>query len=149
MPAGLDPALATRVLRISDSLYRHRIVQDVLIVDPGSQWTWTNQSPRFKLGIDDAQGWAYHVEFTVPGVVIQRLRRISVAFVVNDRVLATRSYTKDTHDEFDQLVPDEILRLADPVVFGLNVDPVYIAEGDGMKLGVLLEAIGFRKVPAP
>jgi hypothetical protein len=138
--------LSSRLLRMNDPNLERRILADVGGGDPSSSWRWTHQHPRLKMSVEP-EAWLYHVGFTVPAVVLERVGPVTITFIVNDRVLARHRYTKDSHYELDIPVSDDILRLADPVVFGFDVDPVLIAEDDGEKLGVLLETIGFRKAP--
>lgn len=135
---------ANRLLRMSDPQLQQRIVADIGGGDSSSSWRWTNQHPRLKMSVE-AEPWLFHAGFTVPGVLLQRVGTVTLTFLVNGHVLGSRSYSKDGHYEFTEPISPEILQRADPVVFGFDVDPVYIAEGDGAKLGVLLETIGFRK----
>lgn len=144
IPEGEDPATGLRILRMNNPSLAHRIVQDI---DPGaadSAWLWTHQRPRFRMRLEP-EPWIYHVGFTVAGVVLKAVGPVTVTFVVNDRVVGRERYTVDRHFEFETPVSEEILRLAEPVIFGFDVDPVLVSERDGAKLGVLLESIGFRK----
>jgi hypothetical protein len=147
MPAGPEPPVELLMLMMSDPRCEPRVIRDMLSAPPGSQWRWTNQSPRFKMPVD-SEAWDYHVEFTVPDVILKRTGPVTVHFIVNDREVGQGRYSKDSHYEFNSPVDPALLAAADPVTFGLDVDPVFVSESDGMKLGVLLESIGFRKAQA-
>jgi hypothetical protein len=146
IPGGAEATLEARIFRMNDPHLEQRIVAEVTGGDAAAQWRWTNQRPRLKMSIEP-ETWIFHAGFTVPEVVLNRVGPLTLTFVVNDRVIGKQRYAQDGHHEFETPVSRDVLGLTDPVVFGFDVDPVFIAEGDGAKLGVLLEAIGFRKAP--
>jgi hypothetical protein len=146
IPGGIEATLEARILRMNDPHLEHRMVADIAGGDAAAQWRWTNQRPRLKMRVEP-EAWVFHAGFTVPAVVLNRVGPITLTFVVNERAIGEQRYTKDGHYDFETPVGGDVIGLADPVVFGFDVDPVFIAEGDGAKLGVLLETIGFRKVP--
>ena len=134
------------MLSMSDPLIRQNAVQDVLVGDAGSLWFWTNQHPRFQLPWEESDtGWEFATSFTVPDVVLKQTGPVTVVFLLNDQKLGSERYSKDGNYEFRATVKPEWIRGRDKQVFGLDIDPVYIAPGDGAKLGVLLQSIGFRK----
>lgn len=144
MPEGVD--VAVPMLRMSDPLIRNHAVQDVLVGDAGSEWFWTAQHPRLQLSWDDVEtGWEFDAGFTIAEVVLKQTGPIHVTFLVNDHVAGSAEYKKDGNYRFQAPVPPEWIRGRDRIVVGLDIDPVYIAPGDGAKLGVLLRSIGLRK----
>jgi hypothetical protein len=143
MPEGSDPKLAVMLLNAQDS-FRNRAVADMLTADRGSNWVWTNQNPRFRIFVE-RDVWECVARFTVAKVVIDKVGPVTVSLVVNGRALATRTYAKDGEYELRAEVPQDVLKANAPDVFGLDINPVYIAETDGVKLGVLLEEIGFER----
>lgn len=144
MPEGVD--LAVPMLHMSDPMVRSHTVQDVLVGEAGSQWFWTNQHPRFQLAWDEPEtGWDFEAEFTVADVVLKQVGPVTVTFLLNDQPIGKERYPKDGTYKFHAPVKPEILRGHDKQAFGMDVDPVYIAPGDGAKLGLLLQSIGFRK----
>ena len=147
MPGGTDPTSFVRMLEVKDPVFQRRVVADVLGVAPGSEWTWTNARPRFKMAVE-LEPWDCKARFTVAKVVLDKVGPVTVSLIVNDHVLAQHTYKKDGVQELRAPVPLDVLKAADPPVIGLDIDPVYIAEMDGVKLGVLLESIGFKKAGA-
>jgi hypothetical protein len=145
MPLGADPGYNSLLVEMSDGNADSYVVSDMLGHADGAAWRWTNQHPRFRMSPESDLRWRFYVKFTVPGVVLQRVGPVTVQFILNDHVLSTRTYRKDGEYEFEQLVPESILAKKRPAVLGLDIDPVYIAEADGARLGVLLQVIGFRR----
>ena len=133
------------LVRVSDPNVEKHVVQDVMSDQPGSAWRWTNAHPRLKVLLDgNPVGYEFVVEFTVPDVVLKKVGPLGVKFVVNDRVVGSARYAKEGRQEFRTLVTKEMITSGDQAVFGFDVDPPYVAD-DGVRLGVLLEAIGFRR----
>lgn len=148
LPAS-EPDIVT-LLAVNDPVAPRHVVQDIMLGDKPEEWVWTNQKPRFWTAVNGNEGWLFEARFTVPGVVLERLHKVTLTFSVNDHPLGSRTYDKDGGYVFTAAVPPALLT-AEPehVVFGFDVDPVYIAEGDGNKLGVLLSAMGLRKAEKP
>mgnify|MGYP000896392869 CR=1 FL=1 len=144
MPEGADPKLAQMLLEAGEG-FRGRAVADMLTADHGSKWIWTNQHPRFRMIVERDDSWHCVARFTVAKVVLDKVGPVTVSLVVNDRALATRTYDADGAYELRAEVPQDLFKTKAPEVFGLDVNPVYVAENDGVKLGVLLEEIGFER----
>lgn len=147
LPGGVEANLPMFV-RISEPNIEKHVVQDVLSDQPGAAWRWTNQHPRLKVLIDgDPANSEFVVEFTVPGVVLKQTGPLQIKFLVNDHIVGSGRYPTEGKQVFHTPVTREMLSNPDQAVFGMDVDPVYVAP-DGVKLGVLLEAIGFRQAAA-
>lgn len=147
MPEGVD--VEVPMLAMSDPAIRSHAVQDVLVGDAGSLWFWTNAHPRFQLDWSQGDsGWTFASEFTVADVVLKQVGAVTVTFILNNAVIGRERYAKDGTYKFEAPVKAEQLRGRDKLIFGMDVDPVYTAPGDGAKLGLLLQSIGFRKVTA-
>jgi hypothetical protein len=143
LPQGAEAGIPMFV-RVSEPNVEKHVVQDVLSDQPGSAWRWTNAHPRLKVLLDgELAGAEFVVEFTVPDVVLKKVGPLGIKFVVNDRVVGSGRYAREGKQEFRTPVTPEMLTNRDQAVFGFDVDPVYVAD-DGVKLAVLLEAIGFR-----
>lgn len=147
MPTGADPLPGANLLDLSDPSAQAGVLKDVLGVQAGATWRWTNQNPRFKVWLDPSQRWEFVCRFTVPGVVLKSVGPVTVRFIVNDKILDTRKYSRDEEYNVAKLVPAEIVGGAETAVVGLDIDPVYVAQADGMKLGVLLSQIGLAPLP--
>ena len=123
------------------------ILKDVLGAQVGVTWRWTNQNPRFKVWLDPSQRWEFVCRFTVPGVALKSVGPVTLRFIVNDKILDTRQYSRDEEYNVAKPVPAEMMGGGDTAVVGLDIDPVYVAQADGMKLGVLLSQIGLAPLP--
>ncbi len=146
MPAG-EEAPPSRIINMPESGADIYIVADVLRGAPDAAWRWTNQHPRLQLKLDPAEGWILKAKFITPKVVLDRTGPLTVTFVVNGATVGTETYAADKANEFQVLVPPDVLKRQSPVVFGMDIDKAYLAE-DGVKLCLLLEEIGFEEVVA-
>lgn len=148
MPAGPEPAPFGSSVRMDEPTADTNIVQDVLGAEQGASWRWTNQHPRFRIWTTRVEGQTLYVKFTLPGVVLKETGPITIGFLVNDHVLATKSFGIEQRYQYSVPVPPAILKANEPAVVGLDLDRVYVSKTDGMKLGVLIEEIGFQAAGA-
>jgi hypothetical protein len=144
MPAGPEPLLGPAIARMSDLSVDAAIVKDVLKADPGSAWRWTNQNPRLKVWFHTGERQNFHLRFTLAGVVLKKIGPVTIRMIVNGQALDSRRFDKEQEYEYSKPVPPAMLGAEDSAIVGLDIDPVYVSAGDGMKLGVLLQEIGLK-----
>ncbi len=145
MPQGADPSVAIPLARISDPGVDAVIAGDVLPDRPGSPWRWTNQHPRVKLSLDSVDNQEFYARFTVAGAVLKEVGPVTVHMIVNDREIGVKRFDREGLVEYRHPVPASLLGDGNSVIAGLDIDPVLVSKRDGVKLGVLLEAIGFER----
>lgn len=95
------------------------------------------------MAVDVTRDAVFYAKFTTPKVVLDRTGPLTLTFQVNGAKVGAGTYDADRAWEFRApLRPEWLAR--QPVEFGFDVDKSYVAE-DGVKLTVLLEAIGFER----
>lgn len=149
MPKGPDPLPGASLVHVGDALTDAAIVREVLGGEPGSSWRWTNQHPRLKIWFHPEQSSTFYLRFTVAGVVLKETGPLTIRMIVNDQVLDTRTFDKEREYEYSKPVPAAMLGSNDSAVVGFDIDPIYVSERDGMKLGVLLQDIGLKQAGDP
>ncbi len=145
MPLGPDPLAGVSLVHVGDPKADAAIVSDVLGGEQGSSWRWTNQHPRFKVWFHAGKPAVFYLRFTLAGVILKQTGPLTIRMVVNDQVLETKIFDKEREFEYSKAVPAALLGSGDNAVVGLDIDPIYVSERDGMKLGVLLQDIGFKQ----
>lgn len=147
MPPGPEPLPASSLINMGDGTAGTGILKDVLGPQAGVNWRWTNQHPRFRVWFDPARRWEFVARFTVPGVVLKAVGPLTLRMTVNDRELDVRKLDHDQDYSYSKLVPPELLGSDDSAILGIDIDPIYVSKGDGMKLGVLIQEIGLAPLP--
>ncbi len=148
MPSGPEPLPAASMLSMDGPSAQGAIIQDVLGPQAGVSWRWTNQHPRFRVWLDPRQKWDFVVRFTLPDAVLKAVGPVTLRMMVNDQQLDSRKYDHDREYAYSKSIPPEMLGSKDSAIIGIDIDPVYVAPADGMKLGILLEEIGLTPTPA-
>jgi hypothetical protein len=148
MPAGPEPLLGPTIARMSDLSVDAAIVKDVLKADPGATWRWTNQNPRVKVWFHPGEPQSFQLRFTLAGVVLKKIGALTIRMVVNGRTLDSQRFDREQEYEYSKPVPKAMLGVEDSAIVGLDIYPIYVSAGDGMKLGVLLEEIGLKPAGA-
>jgi hypothetical protein len=145
MPKGADPLPGPSLVHIGGPMVDSAIVRDVLGAEQSASWRWTNQHPRLKIWFHPGQPSLFYLRFTLAGVVLKQTGPVTLRMIVNDQVLDTRTFDKEREYVYSKPLPPGIAGSGDSAVVGLDIDPVYISERDGAKLGVLLQDIGFKQ----
>lgn len=146
MPSGPEPRLSKSMLQMGDEDADTYILNDVGPADPGSEWRWTGPNPRFKLWLEAIENWEFYIQFRVVPVVLEQTGPVTLTILIGDTILATPRFTEAKEYEYTHRVPPGLLAVDQPVVIGIDIDPVYIAKRDKQKLGILLRSIGLRKI---
>jgi hypothetical protein len=147
MPSGPEPLPAASMLNMGEPSAQGGIIQDVLGPQAGVTWRWTNQHPRFRVWLDPQQKWDFVVRFTLPGAVLKAVGPVTLHMMVNEQELDTRKYDRDQDYRYSKPIPPQMLGSKDSAILGIDIDPIYVAPADGMKLGILLEEIGLTPSP--
>jgi hypothetical protein len=144
MPTGEEPPGGTNTVVISDRNVNMAVVRDVLGGDPGSPWRWTNQHPRLRVWIQPGDRVNFYVRFTIAGDVVKKVGPQTIRMMVDEQVLDTKTFGTEGEQEYQKPVPPAMLGDRREIIVGMDIDPVFIAPADGMKLGVLLQEIGLK-----
>jgi hypothetical protein len=119
------------------------IVKDITGGQTNSSWRWTGQAPAVRVALKTTAALKFHAEFAIPEVTFRETGPVTIRWMVNGRVLDTVRYARPGSEQFEKPVPPDWLKPNSENVAGAELDKIYVAKGDGAKLGVILSRIGF------
>ena len=121
---------------------RH-ILRDVIPGEPGGMWRWTGQKPALKFHLPGISNLRLVVDFALAGNTMTHTGPVKVAFSVNGRVLERVKYDSAGQKHFEKPVDDSWLARDGDNIVNIELDKVYVAEADGVRLGMILMRGGF------
>ena len=138
------PHHIARIVAMADADAAAHFVRDI---PPGeaAAWRWTNQNPAVRVLMKTTQGLRYTLDFTVPEVTFKQTGPVALTFRVNGHVLDTVKYTAFGEYHFEKAVPPEWVDTQKEALLEASIDKVFVAPGDGAKLGFILTRIGLTQ----
>jgi hypothetical protein len=138
------PHRMTRIVNMSDGDWMAHVVQDIPPGEP-SPWKWTGQKPTLKVVARINQGLKYTIDFSIAEATLTSTGPVTITFLVNDHALDSVRYTAAGDQHFEKAVPPEWVEPMKDVLLAASIDKVWIAPGDGAKLGFILTRIGLTQ----
>ena len=132
------------MLAMSDPAADH-MVRDILRADGLNPWRWCAQRPTVRISLLHDTTLKYYLDFTLSDSILKNTGPLTVSFLVNDRVLASRGYDSPGRYTFEREVPPCWLKPMADNTLAAVVDKVWTSNLDGQKLGLMLTSIGLRR----
>ena len=121
-----------------------RILGEVLVDAASKGSAWTTQHPAFAFTLEKAEDLDLFVRFSVHSDTFLHTGPVTLTVRVNDELIDRPRFDSPGEREYSHLVTAQVLQRQNPAVVRLDVDPVWTA-ADGVKLGILLFAVGFER----
>ena len=131
-------------VRMNDPDAESYFVRDIRGLE-GGQWRWTGQEPMLRFMIDNAQNQHLVVDFAVAGAVLEQTGPLTISTYVNDHLLDQSTYPTEGQRHFDKPVDPSWFTAGVITIVRLELDKVFVAPADGVKLGIILSAAGFEE----
>jgi hypothetical protein len=146
-PTAQDELLLSSVISTADPRSASQLIKGFYPLDGGASWRWTAKEFTVSLSAprDAAQKGAELVlEFTIPDVVIQRLKSMTLSASIGGFKLAPEEYEAAGAYSYIRDVPADHLEAANiPVDFAL--DKAFPPAGaETRELGVIVTKVGFK-----
>jgi hypothetical protein len=138
------PYRITRVVDMSDGDVDSHVVHDILGTG-GASWRWTGQHPTVRVILRQAENLVYTIDFSIADATFKETGPVTLTFFVNDRALGSARYTSPGTYHFEQPVPPNWIQADKESTLGAEIDKVWVAPQDGVKLGMILSRIGLRQ----
>jgi len=138
------PYRLSRVMEMSESDAPSRFVQDISPALAGT-WRWTGQRPAIDIFMRANEGVRYVIDFALPDTTFKATGPVTVSFFVNDRLLDAVRYTEAGAKHFEKPVPAEWIPVGRESTVGAEIDKVWTAPDDGIKLGFVLVRMGLTQ----
>ncbi|HEU0123200.1 MAG TPA: hypothetical protein VFQ91_21900 [Bryobacteraceae bacterium] len=140
-----DPEPMGSMVSFSKGNGPQHIISDFLNGPPDQLWRWTGEKPVVRVILKDTSNLRMRVGFAFPDQSHKPLLPITVRYYVNNHLLDTVVYKQSGVLEFRKAVPAEWLQPGPENYLGCIISPVYVAEGDGTKLAMVISEIGLEK----
>ncbi len=145
LTVGADPAGLGEFVNFSQRAAQEYVVSDVLEGSPNDVWRWTNQNPTLRFFLLEPHDWQFQVNFTLAESTWKTTGPVGLRVLLNGQVLGTATGLGQGRHEKSWVVPLAMVKAKAENIVRLELDKVLVAEGDGVKLGMILEAAGFKK----
>ena len=143
-PGGVEPEPLGAFVSMADPRAPDYLVEGFLQASPGQTWRWTNATPTVRARLSQTKNLRLAMQLAFPNQSHTSLLPIRVRILVNGRLLDTPVFRTAGLHEYKKPVPAEWLSTENENIVRCEIDPVYIAEADKAKLGMILSAIGFE-----
>jgi hypothetical protein len=146
LTVGADPAGLGEFVNFNQRAAQEYVVAEILEGSPNDVWRWTNQNPTLRFFLLEPQGWEFQVSFTLAESTWKSTGPVGLRVVLNGQELGTATALGQGRHEKSWKVPAELIKPKAENLVRLELDKVFVAPGDGAKLGMILEAAGFKKL---
>lgn len=138
------PHHMSRMVEMGDADSPAHIVADISPGDP-APWRWTFQKPTVKVTPRTNQGLRYVIDFSLPEATFKVTGPVTMTFLVNDHPLESVRYTASGEYHYEKAVPPNWVEPLNETMLAASIDKVWVAPGDGAKLGFILTRIGLTQ----
>ena len=119
------------------------IVREVGVLE-GNTFRWTGQRPTLRFLVGPRKGLVFTMDFSFAGETMKQTGPVTITFLLNGHELARETYHEPGEKHFARPVPANWIGGNGYVEVTAEMDKVYIAEQDKVKLGITLLRAGFR-----
>jgi hypothetical protein len=138
------PYHISRVMSMNQADAPSRFVRDISAALAGT-WRWTGQRPAIDIFMRANQGILYVIDFAVPDATFKDTGPVTLSFYVNDHLLDTVRYATPGDKHFEKPVPPEWIPVGRESTVSAEIDKVWTAPTDGVKLGFVLVRMGLTQ----
>jgi hypothetical protein len=138
------PYRITRVVDMSDGDADSHIVSGILPAG-GGQWRWASQRPTVRISVRHVEDLVFTMDFSIADATFKSTGPVKLTFFINDHELGSEHYTMPGEYHFEKRVPENWLEAGKDATLAAEVDKVWVAPEDGVKLGFILTRIGLRQ----
>lgn len=142
--AGPDTSRLKHFIAMNDPAAEDHFLADIGPLEGGA-WRWTRQNPTLRFVLPATKGLKFVTDFSLSSDTMKVTGPITINYFVNGHPLDSVRYEKAGEQHFEKPVPAEWLNEGQDIVVKLALDKVYVAPGDGAKLGVTIVRAGFAE----
>ena len=136
-PRQMDPPFADMSARDADEY----IAGDISTYPDA--WRWTAARPELRFILNCTEGQKFVADFVVAADTLARTGPLTISFWVNGRLLGEAYCPTRGQRHFEKDVPAGWLSTSAYTRVVMQPDKIFVAEGDGARLGFLLGRAGF------
>jgi hypothetical protein len=143
MPQGPDPRREVRLLAMNDLDAMFSVLEGVPGSGAGAEYKWTADRARFEFRVPSLDHNDLIMRYRLHSDTLKQTGPVRIAIEVDGQPFD--SFVRGAAGAFEYLhAADNIpVRVGQPLIVTLTVQPPYIAKADKARLGILLNVIGF------
>lgn len=141
---GSEPEPLGPLVSFSDPRATQHIVDGFLDAALDQTWRWAQDKATVRVRVADANQQRFVLRAAFPEGSHNALLPIHAKIFINDRLWETVTFAKGGHVTFARDVSPAFLRANAENRIRCETDPVYVAEADKIKLGMIISEIGFE-----
>ena len=138
------PYRITRVVNMTDGDADAHFVQDIAGVVEGN-WRWARDRPTVKIVMRVNDNVKFLIDFTIPEVTFKETGPVNLSFFVNGHLIEKVRYTESGQKHYEKPIPAEWVEPGKEATLAAEIDKVYVAKNDGVRLGFILTRIGLTQ----
>jgi len=145
MPTGAEPASGVRVLHMSDPQAAYSVVSGVLDVGnpEGDGYKWTTDSAQFEFMAGDLSHSSLYMHYIANGDTMRETGPLKISIDVDGKPFDSFVQADAGEHDYRHAAGAIATQPGKTLVVTVRIEPPFVAKGDGQKLGVLLQSIGF------
>lgn len=130
-------------VNMSDPAAADYIVSDIADGVEAGSWRWARQRPTLRFRLLPAKGLKFVMDFAIADVTFEKTGPVTVSILINGNLLDRMRCESPGARHFEKRVPEEWLKAGEDTTVTAEVDKVWVAPKDGVKLGFILTRAGF------
>jgi hypothetical protein len=140
---GPNPAPESMMAEMGSPDADFSIVKDIYgRSDPS--WRWTAQNPTVHMLLGRTENLTFIADFSIWEDAFKVTGPVTIAYLVNNRVLEQVHYATPGLQHFEKAVPAAWLSKESETTLAMSVDKLYVSPRDGMRFGVILVRLGLK-----
>jgi len=143
---GPEPEPLGAMVTFSDERAPDYVLGGFLPAAPNEMWRWAADKPTVRVRTAVKDNLRLRVHFTLPDESHKPLLPITVRYFVNDRLLESVAYNRTGEMNYTKNVPPDWISTTADNQIRCEISPVYVAEADKAKLGMIISEIGLERV---
>ncbi len=144
MPSGAEPSADVRMLRMNDPRAAYSVVGGVLGVgDPEGDYKWTTDCAQFEFSGGDLSHSNLYMHYIANGDTLRETGPLKISIEVDGKPFDSFVQSQDGEHEYRHPAAGIVSPPGKTLLVTVRFSPPFVAKGDGQKLGILLQSIGF------
>jgi len=135
---------AERVLNMADADAPSYFLRDIQ-PDLHESWRWAMRRPAVKIKVHAATNVKYTLDFALPEITFRDTGPVTIAFMVNDHLLARVRYEHAGSYHFEKEVPEAWLTPGTEATVGAEIDKMWTSTLDGAQFGFIIMRMGLAE----
>ena len=133
-----------RMLRMSDPQAAYSVISGVLDVgNPNGDYKWTTDCAQIEFMVGDVSHSHLYMHYIANGDTLRETGPLNISIDINGKPFDSFVQSKDGEHEYRHAAGAISGQPGKTLLVTVRISPPFVAKGDGQKLGILLQSIGF------